>query len=71
MRNATISTRIAGLTWLVPVCAEGTNVFQACASAAGRRATMPIVMINEMPLPIPRSVIDRLTTLKRVCPRSE
>ena len=37
--------------------AEGTNVFQACTSAAGRRATMPIVMISEMPLPMPRSVI--------------
>ena len=56
-RNAIIKTRIAGLTWLVPVSAEGTNVFQACASAAGRRATMPTVMMSEMPLPIPRSVI--------------
>ncbi len=37
--------------------AEGTKVFQACASAAGRRATMPTVMISEIPLPIPRSVI--------------
>src|SRR5207253_2926651 len=56
-KNATISTRMAGLTWLVPVCADGTKVFHACASAAGNRATMPIVMISEMPLPIPRSVI--------------
>ena len=35
-RNATIRTRIAGLTWLVPVSAEGTKVFHACASAAGK-----------------------------------
>ena len=56
-RNATITTRMAGLTWLVPVSAEGTKVFHACASAAGRRATMPIVMMSEMPLPMPRSVI--------------
>ncbi len=26
-------------------------------SALGRRATMPAMMISEMPLPIPRSVI--------------
>ncbi len=56
-RNAIIRTRIAGLTWLVPVSPEGTNVFHACANAAGSRATMPTVMISEMPLPIPRSVI--------------
>ena len=56
-KNATIKTRIAGLTWLVPVCDDGTKVFHACANAAGRRATMPIVIINEMPFPMPRSVI--------------
>ena len=56
-RKATIKTRIAGLTWLAPVLRCGTKVFHACASAAGRRATIPTVMIKEIPLPIPRSVI--------------
>ena len=55
-KKSTIKTRIAGLTWLAPA-SVGTKVFHACASAAGKRATIQTVIIKEMPLPIPRSVI--------------
>src|SRR5436853_330656 len=52
-KNIIIKTRTIGLTWLAfpPL---GTNVFHACAKAAGKRATMPMVMMSEIPLPIPR-----------------
>ena len=33
------------------------NMFAACWIAPGRRETMLIVMISEMPLPMPRAVI--------------
>ena len=67
-KNAIINTRMNGFAGLAPVAAEGTNVFQACARAAGRRATMPIVMINEMPFPIPRSVIWSPSHIKNNVP---
>ena len=46
-----------GFTWLLWPASEGTNVFHAWIKAAGRRATMPTVMMSDMPLPMPRSVI--------------
>jgi len=55
-KNTSITSTI-GFTWLDPLCADGTKVFHACASAAGKRATMPMVMMRDIPLPMPRSVI--------------
>ena len=52
-----MTTSIMGLTWLPWPGPEGTKVFHAWIKAAGRRATMPTVMIMDMPLPMPRSVI--------------
>ena len=55
-RNKIIITSTIGLT-CVAAPPLGTNVFHAWASAAGNRATIPMVIINEMPFPMPRSVI--------------
>src|SRR2546423_14610745 len=54
IKNNTSITRTIGLTWLEPVCVEGTNVFHACARAAGRRATKPNLINNDISLPMPR-----------------
>ena len=45
----------AHLAWAP--AALGTKVFHAWVRAAGSCATMPTVMMSEIPLPIPRSVI--------------
>ena len=37
-------------------------------SALGRRATMPAMMISEMPLPIPRSVICSPIHIRNIVP---
>ena len=67
-KNAIIKTRTNGFDGVVPLPAEGTNVFHAWASAAGRRATMPIVMMSEIPLPMPRSVIWSPSHIKKSVP---
>ena len=41
---------------------------QAWISAAGRRATMPTVMISDMPLPTPRSVIWSPSHIRNIVP---
>src|SRR5207247_6084836 len=66
--NQSLTTRMNGVARLAPVAAEGTNGFQACARAPGRRVTMPIVMIKEMPFPIPRSVIWSPSHIKNNVP---
>ena len=55
-KNATMATNTSGFAW-AEFPAVGTNVCHAWIRAAGRRATMPMVMMSEMPLPMPRSVI--------------
>ena len=45
-----------GLIGSRPLPAGGTNTCHPATSAAGSRATIPIVMMREIPLPIPFSV---------------
>ena len=42
----------------------------AWINAAGRRATMPMVMMSEMPLPMPRSVIWSPSHMSSIVPAS-
>jgi hypothetical protein len=56
-RNAIIKTRTIGFTWLAWSAPDGTKVLQAWINAAGSWATMPTVMMIDIPLPTPRSVI--------------
>ena len=56
-RNATMRTRIDRVDLAVPGLRGRHKGLHACVSAAGKRATMPTVMMSEMPLPMPRSVI--------------
>ncbi len=69
MKNATMSNRMSGLARLAAVA--GTNVCHAWIRAAGRRATMPMVMISEMPLPMPRSVIWSPSHMSSIVPGSQ
>ncbi len=46
----------------------GTNVFHAWTSAPGSAATMPTVMIIDIPLPMPRSVIWSPIHIKNIVP---
>ncbi len=69
MKNATIARGSAGLAPLPP--SAGTNVCHAWIKAAGRRATMPMVMMSEMPLPMPRSVIWSPSHMSSIVPASQ
>ena len=51
-RKPSMATKTMGFTW-VPWASVGTKVRQACTRPAGSRATMPTVMMSDMPFPIP------------------
>ena len=67
-RKATMRTRTTGLTVDWESAFAGTKVLQAWIKPAGSCARIPIVMIRETPLPMPRSVIWSPIHIRNIVP---